>query len=57
MGRRFYRIMLVLVVILAVVYTLGLMGLVPFRYSTYITLFFLLVFVLLRVDYHSKHPK
>jgi len=54
MRRTTYRILLVLVIILAAVYTLGLLGVVPFIYSTYITLFFLILFVILRIDYHSK---
>jgi len=54
MRKSVYRMLLVLVVALTVVYTLGLLGVIPFIYSTYVTIFFLLLFVILRRDYHSK---
>ncbi|ACS33017.1 Conserved hypothetical protein [Thermococcus gammatolerans EJ3] len=47
-----YRFLLVLVLILTVFYTLGLVGVVPFKVSYYITIFMIVLFVLLRWDYH-----
>ncbi|WP_297499406.1 hypothetical protein [Thermococcus sp.] len=49
-----YRVLLLIVVLLAVVYTLGIVGLVPFRWSEYITLFMVLLFILLRINKGSQ---
>jgi hypothetical protein len=46
--RTAYRILLVVVVILTVVFTLGVIGVVPFRWSEYITVFMVLLFFALR---------
>ena len=45
-----YRVLLIIVVILAVVYTLGVIGVVPFRWSEYITLFMVVLFFALRLN-------
>jgi len=47
-----YRLLLILVLVLTVFYTLGLVGVVPFRVSYYITVFMIILFVVLRWDYH-----
>lgn len=47
-----YRALLLLVLVLTALYTLGLVGVVPFRVSYYITIFMILLFVILRIDYH-----
>ncbi|WP_297069940.1 hypothetical protein [Thermococcus sp.] len=52
--KRTYRLLLGLVLILAFFYTLGLFGVVSFRVSYYITIFMLVLFVLLRIEYHSR---
>lgn len=52
--RTVYRALLVLVLILTAVYTLGLLGVVPFRVSYYITIFMILLFIVLRMDYHRR---
>lgn len=43
-----YRLLLPLVLILAALYTLGLVGKVPFSVSYYITIFFIFLFIFLR---------
>jgi predicted RND superfamily exporter protein len=48
--KTFYRILLVIVLVLTVVYTLGIMGLIPFRWSYYITLFMIVLFFYLKLD-------
>ncbi|WP_167895007.1 hypothetical protein [Thermococcus sp. M36] len=48
--RTFYRILLAIVLVLAVVYTMGIMGLVPFQWSYYITIFMIVLFLYLRID-------
>lgn len=55
--KRVYRILLVLVLFLTVLYTLGLVGVLPFEVSYYITIFMLVLFVLLRFDYHRKRSR
>ncbi len=44
-----YRILLALVLVLTVVYTLGIMGLIPFRWSYYITIFMIALFFALKL--------
>ncbi len=44
-----YRILLALVLVLTVVYTLGIMGLIPFRWSYYITIFMIVLFFALKL--------
>ncbi|WP_167911925.1 hypothetical protein [Thermococcus sp. 21S7] len=48
--KTFYRILLVVVLILTVIYTLGIMGLIPFRWSYYITIFMIALFLALRIE-------
>ncbi len=48
--KTFYRILLAIVVILTIIYTLGIMGLIPFRWSYYITLFMIVLFIYLRLE-------
>ena len=49
-----YRVLLVIVVVLAVVYTLGVIGIVPFRWSEYITAFMVVLFFALRLNRGSQ---
>ncbi|WP_456421665.1 hypothetical protein [Thermococcus sp.] len=49
-----YRVLLVIVVVLAVVYTLGVIGIVPFRWSEYITVFMVVLFFALRLNRGSR---
>ncbi len=49
-----YRVLLLIVLLLAVVYTFGVIGVVPFRWSEYITIFMVLLFIALRF---SKGPQ
>lgn len=49
-----YRILLLIVLLLAVVYTLGVIGVVPFRWSEYITIFMVLLFIALRFSKGSQ---
>jgi len=46
--KRFYRLLLPVVIVLAFLYTLGLVGVVPFTVSYYITIFFIILFLFLR---------
>ena len=48
MKKEHYRMLLVLVLILTVLYTLGLVGVLPFAVSYYITIFFVFLFLFLR---------
>ena len=48
--KTFYRILLAIVVILTIIYTLGIMGLIPFQWSYYITLFMIVLFIYLRLE-------
>ncbi|WP_167891965.1 hypothetical protein [Thermococcus sp. MAR1] len=48
--KTFYRILLVIVIILTVIYTLGIIGLVPFQWSYYITVFMIILFLVLRIE-------
>ncbi|GAB6102203.1 hypothetical protein JCM16138_14260 [Thermococcus atlanticus] len=48
MKKEHYRMLLVLVLILAVLYTLGLVGVLPFALSYYITIFMIFLFLFLR---------
>ena len=43
-----YRVLLVIVIILAVIFTLGVIGIVPFVWSEYITVFMVILFFVLR---------
>ncbi|WP_173866232.1 hypothetical protein [Thermococcus henrietii] len=43
-----YRVLLVVVIILAVIFTLGVVGVVPFVWSEYITVFMVILFFALR---------
>ncbi|WP_297535925.1 hypothetical protein [Thermococcus sp.] len=43
-----YRILLVIVIVLAVIFTLGVIGIVPFVWSEYITVFMVILFFVLR---------
>jgi len=49
-----YRILLVIVIVLAVIFTLGVIGLVPFVWSEYITVFMVVLFFALRF---TKKPQ
>jgi len=44
-----YRVLLAVVLILAVIYTLGIMGVVPFEWSYYITIFMIFLFFALKI--------
>ena len=46
--RTAYRVLLVIVIILAVIFTLGVIGVVPFVWSEYITVFMVILFFVLR---------
>ncbi|WP_297463341.1 hypothetical protein [Thermococcus sp.] len=48
--RTFYRILLAVVLVLTFVYTLGVLGVVPFEWSYYITIFMIVLFFYLRLD-------
>jgi len=50
-----YRILLAIVLILTVVYTLGILGLVPFDWSYYITIFMIILFFALKL--HDRFSK
>ncbi|WP_167728500.1 hypothetical protein [Thermococcus sp. 9N3] len=43
-----YRVLLVIVIILAVIFTLGVIDIVPFVWSEYITVFMVILFFVLR---------
>ncbi|WP_297520336.1 hypothetical protein [Thermococcus sp.] len=45
----YYRALLAIVLVLAVVYTLGILGIVPFRWSYYITIFMIILFFALKL--------
>ncbi|WP_457752406.1 hypothetical protein [Thermococcus sp.] len=49
-----YRFMLVVVLILTVLYTLGIMGVVPFTWSYYITIFMIFLFFALKIVKRSE---
>jgi len=40
-----YRILLVIVLLLTAIYTLGILGVVPFQWSYYITIFMIILFI------------
>ncbi|MEO2151082.1 MAG: hypothetical protein ABGW50_00265 [Thermococcus sp.] len=46
--RTAYRVLLVIVIILAIIFTLGVIGVVPFVWSEYITVFMVVLFFALR---------
>ena len=46
--KRFYRLLLPVVIVLTFLYTLGLVGVVPFTVSYYITIVFIILFLFLR---------
>ena len=48
MKKEHYRMLLVLVLILSAIYTLGLVGVLPFAVSYYITILFIFLFLFLR---------
>ncbi len=48
--KTFYRVLLAIVLVLTVVYTLGIMGVIPFQWSYYITIFMIILFFYLRLD-------
>ena len=48
--KTFYRLLLALVIVLTVVYTLGILGAVPFEWSYYITIFMIALFFYLRLE-------
>ncbi|WP_204247212.1 hypothetical protein [Thermococcus celer] len=48
--RTLYRALLAIVLLLTIVYTLGILGLVPFRWSYYITMFMIVLFLVLRME-------
>ena len=48
--KTFYRILLAIVLVLTVVYTLGIMGVIPFQWSYYITVFMIILFFYLKLD-------
>ncbi|WP_324735784.1 hypothetical protein VFC49_00905 [Thermococcus sp. SY098] len=48
MKKEHYRILLIVVLALAFVYTLGLAGILPFAVSYYITILFIFLFIFLR---------
>ncbi|WP_167910553.1 hypothetical protein [Thermococcus sp. Bubb.Bath] len=50
--KKAYRVLLVLVLFLTFLYTLGIVGVIPFRVSYYLTILFLFIFIALRMDYH-----
>ncbi|WP_167890610.1 hypothetical protein [Thermococcus sp. 18S1] len=52
--KTFYRILLVIVLVLTVVYTLGIMGVIPFQWSYYITIFMIILFFYLKLDKMSR---
>ena len=52
--KTFYRILLALVIVLTVVYTLGILGAVPFEWSYYITIFMIALFFYLRLERMSE---
>ncbi|WP_198300124.1 hypothetical protein [Thermococcus siculi] len=52
--KTFYRILLAIVLVLTVVYTLGIMGVIPFQWSYYITIFMIILFFYLKLDKMSK---
>ncbi|WP_297479695.1 hypothetical protein [Thermococcus sp.] len=43
-----YRVLLAIVIILAIIFTLGVVGIVPFVWSEYITVFMVILFFALR---------
>lgn len=45
-----YRIMLAVVIVLAIIFTLGVAGIVPFVWSEYITVFMVILFFVLRLN-------
>ncbi|WP_048147102.1 hypothetical protein [Pyrococcus abyssi] len=47
--KKLYRFLLVVVLILTAIYTLGILGYLPFSVSYYITLFFMILFLWLRL--------
>ncbi|WP_198362099.1 hypothetical protein [Thermococcus pacificus] len=49
-----YRVLLAIVLVLTVVYTLGIMGAIPFQWSYYITIFMIVLFFYLKLDKMSR---
>ena len=52
--RELYRILLAIVLVLTVVYTLGILGVVPFEWSYYITIFMIVLFFALKLGRFNK---
>ncbi|WP_167905880.1 hypothetical protein [Thermococcus sp. CX2] len=52
--KTFYRLLLAVVLVLTFIYTLGLIGVVPFEVSYYITLFMVMLFIYLRFDAKAR---
>ncbi len=48
--KSFYRALLALVIVLAMVYTLGIIGLISFKWSYYITIFMIVLFFYLKLE-------
>ncbi|AFN02987.1 MULTISPECIES: hypothetical protein [Pyrococcus] len=46
--KKLYRLLLVIVLILTIVYTLGILGYLPYELSYYIVIFFIFLFLILR---------
>ncbi|MCD6373117.1 MAG: hypothetical protein J7L37_06195 [Thermococcus sp.] len=49
-----YRVLLVIVLALTVVYTMGIIGIVPFQWSYYITIFMIILFFYLKLEKMSR---
>jgi|GEM_PF-832172 len=49
-----YRVLLVIVLVLTVVYTMGIIGIIPFQWSYYITIFMIVLFFYLKLDKMSE---
>ncbi|USG99926.1 hypothetical protein K1720_00080 [Thermococcus argininiproducens] len=52
--KKIYRLLLPIVIILAVLYTLGLIGIVAFTVSYYVTIFMIFLFIFLRWEARMK---
>ncbi|WP_167773497.1 hypothetical protein [Thermococcus sp. MV11] len=52
--KTFYRILLAVVLALTGIYTLGIMGVIPFQWSYYITIFMIILFFYLKLDKMSR---
>lgn len=52
-----YRILLVIVILLAVLYTLGVVGILPFEVSEVVTVFMVVLFFVLRFKGKKMKPQ